>query len=83
MCNKMIPSDVSKLLPKFRADFKSIEQLVVTQSTKVDGADMTDDALILALASRLSKHYDVFNEINMWYIRMSGNVAKKKRKVDA
>jgi hypothetical protein len=70
--------DLTKILPKFKQHFTTIEKLVL--KPRGDEDVQHDKAVYLAIAKKLDADYEKFNEINDWYSRLHGKSAKKAKK---
>lgn len=69
-------ADLGRLLPKFKAHYTTIERFV-TKSVPVPD----DDAVLYAIAKKIDKDYEVYNEYSEWYNKLvAGKAAKKSKK---
>ena len=66
---------MGKLLPKFKAHYNTIEKFV-TKSVPVPD----DDAVLYAIAKKLDKDYETYNEYIEWYNKLMVGKASKKIK---
>jgi len=67
--------DIAKLLPKLKQDYTSVETIVTKPQPGND-----NEACILALATRLEKNFDQYNELCDWHAKI-GPTKKKAKKV--
>jgi hypothetical protein len=73
--------DISKLLPRFKTDFKGVESLALKSShdlEKFAGAD-DGEAVIRAVAVKLEGNYEKYNELCDWHTKFFPNNSKKQR----
>ena len=73
-----IRTDITKLLPKLKADYTAVEKLHLSQSKSDDAA--IPDPEVLATARKLDKNFLQISEITTWFRRMcpKDNKAEKK-----
>ena len=63
---EIIRSDITKLIPKLKADFNAVEKLHLSAA----GEDSIPDPEILATSRKLDKNFEQINEITLWFRRM-------------
>ena len=72
-------ADLKKLLPKFSKCFMKLEQATIS--------NVTDRAVLVALATELDEAYSGFNDAEEWYYRLvpdaEKRVGKKRKRVAA
>jgi len=68
--------DIGKLLPKFKIDFRAVEQIVTKPDSFGSG---NDEAFILAVATKLEKNFDQYNELCDWHAKFSPDKKKQKK----
>ena len=63
---EIIRSDITKLIPKLKADYNAVEKLHLSAA----GEDSIPDPEILATSRKLDKNFEQINEITLWFRRM-------------
>ena len=79
---EQLNEDIGKLLPRFKTDYKGVENLATKSSHDLEkftsGGD--GEATIRAMAVKLEGDFEKYNELCNWHSKFVPNNTKKPRK---